>query len=230
MFVLFRRLQVMEYQKAVLYEDGRYVKTLGPGRYWLNRVYPRQETTLVDVRLASLAVAGQEVLTADKLAVRLTLVAQYRVADPAKAMTLVQNFVNYLYEELQLAMRDIVGAQTLDGLLARKGALSDELAQKVRPRVAAMGLELVSCGVKDVVLPGEIKTLLIKTAEAERTAQAALITAREELAATRCQANTAKLIADNPSILRLKELQVMTEFAKKSGNTFVFGSAPWTKP
>jgi regulator of protease activity HflC (stomatin/prohibitin superfamily) len=230
MVELFRRLQVMEYQKAVLYEDGRYVRTLGAGRYWLNRVYPRQEATLVDVRLASLAVAGQEVLTADKLAVRLTLVAQYRVADPAKAMTLVQNFVNYLYEELQLAMRDIVGAQTLDGLLARKGALSDELAQKVRPRVEAMGLELAACGVKDVVLPGEIKTLLIKTAEAERTAQAALITAREELAATRCQANTAKLIADNPSILRLKELQVMTEFAKKSGNTFVFGQAPWTKP
>jgi regulator of protease activity HflC (stomatin/prohibitin superfamily) len=230
MFVLFRLLQVMEYQKAVLYEDGRYVKTLGPGRYWLTRAFPRQEATLVDVRLASLAVAGQEVLTADKLGVRLTLVAQYRVAEPAKAMTLVQNYAAYLYEELQLAMRDIVGAQTLDGLLARKGSLSDELAQKVRPRVAAVGLELAACGVKDVVLPGEIKTLLIKTAEAERTAQAALITAREELAATRCQANTAKLIADNPSILRLKELQVMTELAKKSGNTFVFGSAPWTKP
>jgi regulator of protease activity HflC (stomatin/prohibitin superfamily) len=136
MFELFRRLQVMEYQKAVLYEDGRYVKTLGPGRYWLNRVCPRQETTLVDVRLASLAVAGQEILTADKLGVRLTLVAQYRVADPAKAMTLVQNFANYLYEELQLAMRDIVGARTLDELMARKGALSDELAQKVRPRGA----------------------------------------------------------------------------------------------
>jgi len=230
MFELFRRLKVMESQKAVVYADGRYEKTLGPGVYWLSRVFPRREAALVDVRLASLSVAGQEIMTSDKLPLRLTLIAQYRVVDPAKALTQVQNYVMFLYETLQLAMRDIVGAQTLDELLAKKNALSEELAQKVRPRAGEAGLELASCGVKDVVLPGEIKTLLIKTAEAERTAQAALITAREELAATRCQLNTAKLIAENPSILRLKELQVMAELAKKSGNTFVIGSAPFTKP
>lgn len=230
MLELFRRLQVMEYQKAVVYADGRYEKTLGPGRYWLTRVFPRRDVALVDVRLASLSVPGQEIMTADKLPLRLTLVAQYRVVEPVKALTQVQNYVMYLYEELQLAMRDIVGARTLDELMAKKNALSEELAQKVRPRAAAMGLELASCGVKDVVLPGEIKTLLIKTAEAERTAAATLIAAREELAATRCQVNTAKLVADNPSILRLKELQVLGELVKKSGNTFVLGSAPFTKP
>lgn len=227
--MLFRRLQVMEYQKAVVFADGRYEKTLGPGRYFLRRMFPRREAYLFDVRLMLLAVTGQEILTRDKLPVRLNLTAQYRLADPAKAITTVQVYTTFLYEELQLAARAIAAENTLDELLAKKTALTDELANKVRPRAAEVGLELAACGVKDVILPGDIKALVMKTAEAEQAAKAALITAREELAATRVRANTAKLYADNPAMLRLKELEVMAEFAKKTGNTFVFGQAPILK-
>lgn len=227
--MLFRRLQVMEYQKAVVFADGRYEKTLGPGRYFLTRVFPCREAYLFDCRFVLLAVTGQELLTRDKLPVRLNLTARYRLADPAKAITTVQVYTTYLYEELQLAARATAAERTLDELLTQKTALTDELTEKVRPRAAEAGLELAACGVKDVVLPGDIKALVMKTAEAEQAAKAALITAREELAATRVRANTAKLVADNPAMLRLKELEVMAEFAKKTGNTFVFGQAPILK-
>ncbi len=227
--MLFRRLQVMEYQKAVVFADGRYEKTLGPGRYFLRPVFPREEAYLFDCRLMLLAVTGQEILTRDKLPVRLNLTAQYRLADPAKAITTVQVYTTFLYEELQLAARAVAAEYTLDELLAKKTALTDELANKVRPRAETVGLELAACGVKDVVLPGDIKALMMKTAAAEQEAKAVLIAVREELAATRVRANTAKLFADNPAMLRLKELEIMAEFAKKSGNTFVFGHAPMLK-
>lgn len=226
--MLFRRLQVMEYQKAVVFANGRYEKTLGPGRYVMRTVFPRREFVLFDARLTALAVTGQEILTKDKMPVRMNLTALYRVEDPAKALTKFQAFAPYLYEQLQLAARATVAELTLDELLAKKTALAEELTQKVRPLAAEAGLELAACGVKDVVLPGEIKALMIKTVEAEQAAKAALITAREELAAARCRANTAKLYAD-PAMIRLKELEVLAEFAKKTGNTFVFGQPPFTK-
>lgn len=226
--MLFVRLQVMEYQKAVVFANGRYEKTLGPGRYFLRTEFPRREAYVFDCRLMSLAVTGQEILTKDKMPVRMNLTAMYRLADPAKAVTKVQVYTTYLYEQLQLAARAIVADLTLDELLAKKTALTDELTDKVRPLAAEAGLELAACGVKDVVLPGEIKTLMIKSVEAEQAAKAALITAREELAATRIRANTAKLYAD-PAMIRLKELEVMAEFAKKTGNTFLFGQAPFLK-
>ena len=121
-------------------------------------------------------------------------------------------------------MRYIVSQQTLDNLFAGKEPLGEALAERVRPRLVEFGIEIVTCGLKDIILPGEIKALLTKAVEAERAAQASLITAREELAATRCQLNTAKLIDENPAILKLKELQVLSELAKKPGNnTIVIG-------
>ena len=231
MFGLYSRAQIMEYEKGLLYEDGRYVSTLGPGRYRLWKIFRTQTMVKVDARLMSVAIPAQEILTQDKLPLRLTLIAQFRVADPAKAIHSVQNYLAVLYEELQLAMRSMVGQKTMDDLFAEKEPIGKTLTEQVRPRAAEFGVELVSCGLKDIVLPGEIKSLLTKVAEAERAAQAALVTAREELAATRCQVNTAKLINENPAILRLKELQALTEIAKKPGNhTIVFGQPFLGKP
>lgn len=231
MLGIITRAQVMEYEAGLLYENGRFVETLGPGRYWLWGPFLNQTLLKVDTRLVSVAIPAQEILTQDKLPLRLTLIVQYKVVDSAKAVNKVQNYLSFLYEELQLAMRVLVGQQTLEGLFAAKEPLGASLAERVRPRAAEFGLELVSCGLKDVILPGELKAILTKAAEAERAAQASLITAREELAATRCQLNTAKLISENPAILRLKELQVLSELAKKPGNnTIVFGQPLLGKP
>lgn len=219
--LVLERAQVMEWEQGLLFANGRFVKVVGPGRYWLLKPFKGEALVTVDTRLTSLAVPAQEVLTQDKLPVRLTVIAQYRVADAKAAQLKAQSFVTLLYEELQLALRGLVGAYTLDGLLESKQALSERLAELAKPKLAELGVELRACGVKDVVLPGELKGIYTKAAEAEKQAQAALITAREELAAARCQANTAKLIAENPAILRLKELQALAELAKKPGNTTI---------
>lgn len=231
MLGLFSRAQVMEYETGLLYENGRFVKRLGPGAYWLWGLFWCQSLVRVDTRLASVAIPAQEILTQDKLPLRLTVIAQYKIVDAIKAVHAVRDYPAFLYEEIQLGMRALVGQQTLEGLFAGKEPLGAALADRVRPRAAEFGIEVVACGLKDIVLPGEIKAILIKAAEAERAAQASLITAREELAATRCQLNTAKLISENPAILRLKELQVLAELAKKPGNnTIVFGQPLLGKP
>lgn len=219
-------VQVMEWEHGLLFSNGRFLRVVGAGRYQLIVPFLHEELVKVDTRLVSVAVPGQEILTKDKLPVRMTVIAQYRVADAQAAVLKVQNYVGVLYEEIQLALRGLVGAQTLEELLERKEALGLGLAQQLKPKAAEFGVDLRLCGLKDIVLPGEIKAILTKVAEAEKAAQASLITAREELAATRCQANTAKLIAENPGILKLKELQVMAELAKRAGqNTIVFGAA-----
>lgn len=219
-------IQVMEWEQGLLFSNGRFVRLVGAGRYRLIGPFLHEEIAKVDTRLVSVAVPGQEILTKDKLPVRMTVIAQYRVADAQAALLKVQNYVGVLYEEIQLALRGLVGAETLEGLLERKDAVALGLAQQLKPKAAEFGVDLSLCGLKDIVLPGEIKAIFTKVAEAEKAAQASLITAREELAATRCQANTAKLIAENPAILKLKELQVMAELAKKAGqSTVVFGAA-----
>lgn len=216
---------VMEYEVGLLYENGRFIKTVGPGKHLLIRPFLRQELLKVDTRLISATVPAQEILTKDKLPLRLTVIVQYRVADAARAVHKAKNYAGLLYEEIQLAMREIVGGEDVDTLLEKKGLLSEVLLQKVKPKAAEYGIELAGCGLKDVVLPGEIKGILIKTAEAARESEAKLINAREELAATRCQLNTAKLISENPAILRLKELQTLVEVAKNPGNTIVLGTS-----
>lgn len=215
---------VLEYEVGLFYQNGRFIKVAGPGSHLLIHLFLRQSMVKVDTRLISATVPAQEILTKDQLPLRLTVIAQYRVVDATSAVHKAKDFTNLLYEEIQLAMRELVAGTNLDELLEKKALLSQELAGKVRPKMAEFGIEVATCGLKDIVLPGDIKSLLIKTAEAARESQAKLICAREELAATRCQMNTAKLIVENPAILRLKELQTLAEVAKKPGNTILLAS------
>ncbi|MFC1678914.1 slipin family protein [Elusimicrobiota bacterium] len=220
----FVRVEVMEYERGLLYRKGRYVATLGPGRYALIVPVLGERVVTVDARLTSVAVPGQEILTADKLPVRLTVIAQYRIADAAKAVNEAANYLGLLYEDIQLALRELVAAKELEGLLSEKTEIGKALAEAVRPKAAAYGLALEAAGLKDVVLPGNLKNLLQCVEEAKQEARAKLVTAREELAAVRCRLNTAKLMKDNPVLLRLKELEVMSECAKQPGATIILSS------
>lgn len=208
---------------GVLFADGRYAETLTPGRYafWRHRVVVK--LVRVDRRELVLDVPGQEVLTADRVTLRLTAVATYRVADPLRTVTATDDAKQALYRELQLAVRAAVGGRALDALLADKAALADELTQQVRSRATAFGLELVAVGVRDVILPGDMKELLNKVIEARTAAEAAVITRREETAALRHQANAAKLLAENPTLLRLRELEVVEKVAAGGKLNVVLG-------
>jgi regulator of protease activity HflC (stomatin/prohibitin superfamily) len=135
----------------------------------------------------------------------------------------LSNFVEFAYKELQFALREAVGARTLDELLGDKGVFDRDIGAAVRTKVAEHGLAVHSVGVKDVILPGEMKTILNQVVEAEKVAQANLIKRREETAATRSLLNTARLMDENPTLLRLKELETLEKVTEKIDKLTVFG-------
>lgn len=208
---------------GVLFLDGRYAETLGPGRYafWRNRA--NVKLVRIDRREQVLEVPGQDVLTSDRVTLRLTAVGVYRVADPVRAVTATDDAKQALYREVQLAVRAAVGARALDVLLADKTALAAELTEAVKAKAAGFGLELVALGVRDLILPGEMKDLLNKVIEARTAAEASVITRREEAAALRHQANTAKLYAENPTLLKLRELEAVERIAAAGKLNVVLG-------
>jgi regulator of protease activity HflC (stomatin/prohibitin superfamily) len=129
----------------------------------------------------------------------------------------------FLYKELQFGLRAAVGTRTLDELLENKSVIDEVVSAHVRRAVEGFGLALDSVGVKDLILPGEMKTILAKVVEAEKSAQANVIRRREETAATRSLLNTAKVMEDNPVALRLKELETLERVTEKIDKISVFG-------
>ena len=178
---------------------------------------------LVDLRVRALEVGGQEILTKDKVALRINLTANYQFTDAMKAAKAAKDPLDFLYKELQFALRAAVGTRTLDALLEDKGAVDQEVFVEVRDKFAEIGIEVRGIGVKDIILPGDMKNILGKVVEAEKAAQANVIRRREETNATRSLLNTAKVMEDNPTALRLKELETLEKVTEKVGNISVYG-------
>jgi regulator of protease activity HflC (stomatin/prohibitin superfamily) len=214
-------VEVPDTSVGLLIVDGELRGVLKPGlsAYWKYQRVLRVE--LVDLRLQALEVSGQEILTRDKVSLRVNLTALWQVTDAVKARAAVSNLVDYVYKELQFALREAVGTRTLDELLGDKGALDREVSASAA-KLEAAGLAVRSVGVKDVILPGEMKTILNQVVEAEKVAQANLIRRREETAATRSLLNTARLMEENPTLLRLKELETLEKVTEKIGNLTVY--------
>lgn len=208
---------------GLFFKDGRYEAMLAPGVYAFWKGIAKARVLDVDLRELVVDVVGQDIMTADKVTLRLNAVVTYKVADPVKAVTTVEDYRQALYREAQLALRAVVGTRELDVLLGDKDALARELDAIVRARVAGFGLEVVALGVRDVTLPGEMKELMNKVTEARKAAEAALITRREETAAMRSQANTARILESSPTLMRLRELEVLERVSEKANLTVVLG-------
>jgi regulator of protease activity HflC (stomatin/prohibitin superfamily) len=208
---------------GLLIVDGELTKALEPGLHAFWKYQRTLKVELVDRRVQAMEVAGQEILTRDKVSLRLNLTALWQVLDAVKVRATLTNFVEFVYKELQFALREAVGTRTLDELLGDKGALDREIADAVRAKLEAHGLAVRSVGVKDVILPGEMKTILNQVVEAEKVAQANLIKRREETAATRSLLNTARLMDENRTLLRLKELETLEKVTEKIDKLTVFG-------
>ncbi|HEY4371126.1 MAG TPA: slipin family protein [Burkholderiales bacterium] len=216
-------VMVPQHQVAVLYVDGKVYGLLAAGMHAYWRAGREIRADIVDLRMQVLEVAGQEILTRDKVALRVNLTAGYRISDVLTAYARQAKPVDYLYKELQFGLRAAVGTRTLDELLEDKGALDATVNAHIQRRVAGFGLEVESVGVKDIILPGEMKVLLAKVVEAEKAAQANVIRRREETAATRSLLNTAKVMEDSPIALRLKELESLEKITEKIGRISVYG-------
>jgi regulator of protease activity HflC (stomatin/prohibitin superfamily) len=216
------RLIVKEYERALIYQDGRFVRTVGAGRYGLWKFVHKQSAVVFDMRQRPLSLAGQEILTKDHVPLRVTLAAAFQVVDPVAAEHKVEAWQQQVYVDVQLALRQVVAGFSFDEVLDQKTGLGERVLALASPGMAAYGVSLIAAAVKDVTMPGSIRDMMLKTVEAEKSAQASLIKAREEVAAARARANAARLIADNPAVLRLKELETLTEMAKSPGSTVVF--------
>ena len=215
--------EVTNQQVGLLFIDGQLVRTLKAGKYGFCNYNQTVAVEVVETRAQTIEVAGQEILTKDKVSLRVNLSATFKVSDVVTAVTELANYKEFLYNALQLALRKAIGTKVLDALLADKEAIDTFVRGFVAKKVAEFGLTLVEVGVKDIILPGEMKTILNQVVEAEKAAKANIIKRREETAATRSLLNTAKLMDQSETLRRLKELETLEKVADKVNNITVFG-------
>ncbi len=216
-------VQVPAFQVGVLKVDGNPAQLLETGSYGFWRFNRQIAVELVETRMQVMEVSGQEILTRDKVSLRLNLAANWRYDDVLKAFSQIAKPLDHLYRELQFALRAAVGTRTLDELLENKQLIDDTVTTLLHTKLQGTGLQITGLGVRDIILPGEMKTLLAKVVEAEKAAQANVIRRREETSATRSLLNTAKVMEENPTALRLKELETLERVAERIDRISVFG-------
>lgn len=215
-------VNVPEHHQGLVYIDNVQQPPLMQGRYHYWLVNQTVGSQVADLRLQTCEVSGQELLTEDKVTVRANVVCNYRITDAPKWFAQHQSPEEYLYRELQFAIRALIGSKSMDTLLADKQGLDTELTALIRAKVP-QGAEIDSAGVKDIILPGEIRSILTRVVEAEKSAQANNIRRREETAATRSLLNTARVMEENPTALRLKELETLEKVTEKIDKISVYG-------
>ena len=219
-----RTFEVAVYEKAVLLVNDVYTKTLEGGtyRFW------RNDTTIkiakADLRQLQLEIAGQELLTKDKAAIRINFYTQYKVTDVEKALLDIKDYEKQLYITMQLVLRAYVGAYTLDELLERKENIADAVFEDVKTSASKLGVTVLNCGIRDVILTGEMKDIMNQVLVAQKKAQANVIMRREETASTRSLLNTAKLMEENDMLYKLKEMEYVEKIADKIGEITVSGN------
>jgi regulator of protease activity HflC (stomatin/prohibitin superfamily) len=208
---------VEAHEAGLLFVDGKLVERLPAGRHAFWGVGRTVRVQKLDMRPQPLEVTAQEILTKDRVAVRVTLTAFTRIVDPERTVLATGDVANTVYRLVQFAIREAVATRTLDDILAARDTIDREIREFVAKRVADLGVEIGEIGIKDVILPGDVRELLNKVVEAERVAKANLIRRQEETAATRSLLNTARLMEDNPLLLRLKELEALERLVEKVG-------------
>jgi hypothetical protein len=219
-----RMYSVESYENAVLFVDGKYAQTLASGVYywWKNNI-----TVLVgkaDTRMQQIEINGQEILTKDKAALRINGYAQYKVMDIEKALLQNKDYERQLYVAFQLALREYIGALGFDELLEKKDNMVPFILEAVKTAAIDLGVVVNGFGIRDIILPGDVKDIMNKVLVAEKTAQANTIMRREETASTRSLLNTAKLMEDNAMLWKLKEMEYVEKIADKISNISVSGN------
>ncbi|MFC4776041.1 slipin family protein [Paenibacillus sp. GCM10023252] len=214
--------EVAEYETGILFYNQVMQRELKPGRYAFWREPFQVTVQTVDRRRRQLDLLGQEMMTEDKVTLRMNFVCQYKIVDALKSLAIL-SYQDQLYVELQLILREYVGTLKLDELLRTKQDISSFVLSRLKMKEAEYGAEFLSAGVKDLILPGDIREMMNAVLYAEKKAQANLITRREETASTRSLLNTAKLMDENETLCRLKELEFLEKICDKVGSISVTG-------
>jgi regulator of protease activity HflC (stomatin/prohibitin superfamily) len=216
-------VEVPDEHVGLLTVNGKLEQLLQPGSYGYWKYNRSVAVKLLDMRLQAIEVSGQEILTKDRVSLRINLSGSYKVTDPKTVALKLNDYTNFIYRELQLRLREAVGTQSLDSLLEDKDSLNVVVADGIRSKLAEYGIEMVSVGVKDIILPGDMKVILNQVVEAQKESEANLIKRREETQAMRSLHNTAKLMENNPTLLRLKELEALERITARIDKISVYG-------
>lgn len=219
------KIEVAEYQKARLYFDQKLERILDAGTYYFWKTPVKIDVHFVDTRLTQMNITGQEILTADKVSLRINFVCNYRVTDYVRISAEIDDFAEQLHIAAQLALREYVGKYKLDEILENKEQMSSFVFERLKARERELFVEITDAGVKDIILPGEIREIMNTVLIAEKRAQANVITRREEVASTRSLLNTAKLMDENKTLYKLKELEYVERICENVGSISLNGNS-----
>jgi len=199
-----REISIKETHRGLWYEDGVLTKVFGAGRYELPEpeLFPKLrrlfglkrkakvEVVLVDMRARDLTIKGQEILTADKVAIRVSILVQFAVVDPTAALHAVANYEDRLYSDVQLAARRSLASMTLEDILTNRTRLSDDILREVKESATRYGVAISRADVKDLVFPGNLQEIMNRVLAAERMSQAQLVEARTKAEVQRIETQT----------------------------------------
>ncbi|MBS6519042.1 MAG: slipin family protein [Clostridium sp.] len=220
---MYKKITVEEGEAGLLYFNGVYERTLPCGIWYFWNYGTRVSCTLADLKMQRVDITGQDILTSDKVGVRLNLVCCYKITDPVSLMRKTSNIAEQLYSACQLAAREYVGRLKLDELLDKREELASCLSEKMKQIEKEYPVELENVGIKDIILPGEIRAIMNTVLMAEKQAQANVITRREEVASTRSLLNTARLMEENKILYHLKEMEYLEKICEKVGSISLSG-------
>ncbi|MCA6068644.1 slipin family protein [Chryseobacterium sp. RG1] len=220
-----RKFVITNQYKGLLLIDGKLAKILEAGTYyfWNNEI--SIDVKSIDMRMQQMEIAGQELLTKDKAMLRINFYVRFQVENIEKALMENKEYDKQLYILMQLALREFVGALTLDELLVKKDSVGKEILENLGNKAEELGLKASDAGIRDVILTGEMKEIMNQVLIAEKKAQANSIMRREETASTRSLLNTAKLMEENEVLWKLKEMEYMEKIADKIGDITVSGNS-----
>ena len=221
---LYTKVEVAEYQKARLYFNKKLERVLDAGTYYFWNTAVKVDVDFVDTRLTQMNITGQEILTADKVSIRINFVCTYRVTDCVKILTEIDDYEEQMHVAAQLALREYVGRYKLDDILESKEQMSKFVFERLKAKEGDLFVEITDAGVKDIILPGEIREIMNTVLVAEKRAQANVITRREEVASTRSLLNTAKLMDENQTLYKLKELEYVERICENVGHISLNGN------
>lgn len=220
---LYLKAVIGEGETGLLFLDGKFSRALKAGAYYFWNTKTATAIEKVDLRSQELEINGQEILTADKVTLRVNFVTSYRITDAVKITSEIKNYKERIYTVTQLALREYIGKFRFDELLEQKDNIASVVLERLQTKTQELCVEFTAAGLKDIILPGEIRDIMNTVLIAEKTAQANVIARREEVASTRSLLNTAKLLDENATLYKLKELEYLERICDKVGSISVGG-------
>lgn len=220
----YKTAAIGEGEVGLLYYNNILQEQLTKGIYYFWNYSNEVSIKIFDMKQKTMDIVGQEILTKDKIGIRMNVTCMYKIKDAVEFVQKIADLKGQMYPCVQLAIREMTGNYKLDEILEMKDAISKEIYEKLKEQEDLFCVEFISAGIKDIILPGEIQNIMNSVLVAEKTAQANVIARREEVASTRSLLNTAKLMDENKTLYKLKELEYLEKICDRVGEISVNGN------